>query len=85
MDPIRSKRCSSIELLVHAICACIIKGESVIVVKWLSVVDMSMCEVAIVLHSKSIKLFREPATGPNLSLRTDHMCLLHFLDFHFVL
>ena len=50
-------------------------------VKWLSVVHMVMCEVAIVLHSKSIKLFRDAATGPNLSLTTDHMCLSHSLDF----
>ena len=81
IDQIRSKWCSSIELLDHAICACFFKGESVIVVKWLSVVHMVVCEVAIVLQSKSIKLFRDTATGPNLSLTTDHMCLLHFLDF----
>ena len=33
-----------------------------------------LCEVAIVLQSKSIKLFRDSATGPNLSLTTAHMC-----------
>ena len=27
------------------------------------------------------KLYRDVATGPNLSLTTDHMFLLHFLDF----
>ena len=42
---------------------------------------MVVCEVAIVLQSKSIKLFRDVATGPNLSLTTDHMCLSHSLDF----
>ena len=30
-----------------------------------------------VFQSKSIKLFRDAATGPNLSLTTDVMCLLH--------
>ena len=40
-----------------------------------------MCEAAIVLQSKSIKLFSDVATGPNLSLTTDHMYLSHSLDF----
>ena len=57
------------------------KVRSVIVFKWLSVVHMVECEAAIVLQSKPIKLFRDVATGPNLSLTTDHMCLLHSLDF----
>ena len=70
----------STDLLVCAICTCIFKGERVIVFKWLSVVLLVMCEVAIVLQSKSIKLFRDVATGPNLSLTTDHMCLLCSLD-----
>ena len=39
---------------------------------------MVMCEAAIVLQSKSIKLV---ATGPNLSLPTDHMFLSHSMDF----
>ena len=33
-------------------------------------------EVAIVLQSKSINLFRDAVTGPNLSLTTDHIYLL---------
>ena len=81
MDPVRCKWCISIDLLAHAICASFYKGESVIVFKWLSVVQTVVCEVAIVLQSKSIKLFRDAATGPNLSLTTDHMCLSHSLDF----
>ena len=32
-------------------------------------------------QSKSIKLFRDSATGPNLSLTTDYMCLSHCLHF----
>ena len=40
-----------------------------------------MCEVVIVLQSKSIKLFLDVVTGPNLSLTTDHISLLHSLDF----
>ena len=71
----------SIDLLVYAICAYILKGERVIVCKSVSVVHMVMCEVAIVLQSKSIKLFRDVATGPNLILTTDHMFLLCSLDF----
>ena len=39
-----------------------------------------MCEAAIVLLSKFIKLYRCVATGPNLSLTTDHMSLSHSLD-----
>ena len=81
MDPIRSEWHISIDLLVHVICVCFFKGNSVIVFKWLSVVHMVVCEVAIVLQSKYIKLFRDAATGPNLSLTTDHMCLSCFLDF----
>ena len=40
-----------------------------------------LCEVATVLQSKSINLFRDAATGPNLSQTRDHMYLLHSLDF----
>ena len=40
-----------------------------------------MSEVAIVLLSKFIKLYRGIATGPNLSLTTDHMSLSCSLDF----
>ena len=75
MDPIRSKWHESLDLLACAICAWIFKGERVIVSKWLSVVYLVMCEVAIVLQSKSIKLLRDVATGPNLSLTTDHIFL----------
>ena len=39
-----------------------------------------LCEVAIVLQSKSINLFRDAATGPILSLTTNHMYLLCSLD-----
>ena len=81
MDPIRSKWCISIDPLACAICTCFFKGKRVIVFKWLSVVYMVVCEAAIVLQSKSIKLLSNVATGPNLSLTTDHMCLLHSLDF----
>ena len=68
----------SLDLLVCALCACIFKDESVNVYKWLSVV---MCEVAIVLHSKTIKLFGDVSSGPNLSLTADHLFLSHSLDF----
>ena len=81
MDPIRSKWHMSIELLGHAICACIFNGERFIVCKWVSVVHLVMCEVAIVFQIKSIKLFRDVATGPNLSLTIDHKFLLCSLDF----
>ena len=81
MDSIRSKWHMSIDLLVHAMCVCIFKGERVIVCKWVSVVHLVMCEAAIVLQSKPIKLLRDVATGPNLSLTTDYMFLLGSLDF----
>ena len=71
MDPIRSKWHVSIDVLVHAMYTCFFKVERVIVFKWLSVVHLVMCEAAIVLQSKSMKLFRDAATGPNLSLTTD--------------
>ena len=78
IDPIKSKWCVSLDLLACMPYACASsKGERVIVYKWLSVVHLVMCEVAIVLQSKSIKLFRDVATGPNLSLTTDHMFLVH--------
>ena len=73
IDPIKSKWCMSIDLLVHAICTCVFKGERINVYKWVSVVQLVMSEVVIVLQSKSIKLFRDVATGPKLSLTTDHM------------
>ena len=69
------------DLLACAICVGIFKGERVIVYKWLSMVHLVMCEVVIILQSKSVKLFRNVATGSNLSLTTDHMFLLHSLDF----
>ena len=81
MDPIRIKWHVSTDLLACAICMCFFKGMCVIVFKWLSVVHMLVCEAVIVLQSKCIKLFRDTATGPNLSFTTDHMCLLHSLDF----
>ena len=81
MDPIRSKWHVFIDLLACARCKYIFKGERVIVCKWLSSVHLVMCEVAIVLQSNSIKLFRDVATGPILSLTTDHMCLLHSRDY----
>ena len=71
----------STDLLAHAMCMCIFKDERVIVYKWVSLVYMVMCEVVIVLQSRSIKLFRDIATGPNLSLTTDHMFLMCSLDF----
>ena len=80
----RNKWHVSFDLLVHAICTCFFKGESVIV-PWLTIscphVVVVLCEVTIVPQSKSINLFRDAATGPNLNLTTDHMCLSHFLDF----
>ena len=45
----------SLDVLACAICACIFKDEGVNVYKWVSVVHMMVCEVAIVLQSKSIK------------------------------
>ena len=44
-------------------------------------VVVALYEMAIVLQSKSINLFRDAVTGPNLSLTRDHMYLLHSLDF----
>ena len=64
---------------------CFFKGWSVIVFEWLSVVHLVVCAEAIILQSKSIKLFRDAATGLTLSLTTDHMCLLHSLDFGCIL
>ena len=81
IDPIKSKWSMSINLLEHAICTCLFIGERLIVCKWVSVVHLVMCEAAIVFQSKSIKPFRDVATGPNLSLTTDHMFLSCFLDF----
>ena len=72
---------TSIYLLACAICPCFFKGKSVIVFEWLSAAHMAVCKAAIVFQSKSIKLFTDSVTGPNLSLTTDHMCLLHSLDF----
>ena len=71
----------SLDLLAHAICACVFKGERINVYKWVTVAHLVMCEVAIVLKSKSIKLFRDVATGPNLSCTRGHMFVLHSLDF----
>ena len=51
------------------------KVKGVIIFKWLSVVHLVVCEVAIALQSKSIKLFKGVATGPSLSLTTEHMWL----------
>ena len=52
-----------------------------IVCKWVSVVHLVMCEVAIVLQRNSIKMFRGVTTGPNLSLTMEHMFLSCSLDF----
>ena len=64
--------------------ACFLKGGSVIIscliISCLHVVVV-LCEVAIVLQSKCIRPFRDTATGLNLSLTTDHMYLLHSMDF----
>ena len=60
------------------------KAKVLLLFDWLSRcthVLVVLCEVAIVLHSKSINLFRDAATGPNLSLTTNHMCISHSLDF----
>ena len=61
------------------------KGEKVLLFcNWLSRcahVLVVLYEVAIVLQSKSINLFRDAATGQILSLATNHMCLLCSLDF----
>ena len=80
----RSKRHISIDLLACAICLCFFKSESVIV-PWMVVscahVVVVLYEVATVLQSKSITVFRDTATGPNLSLTTDHMCLSCSLNF----
>ena len=57
------------------------KVKSIIVFEWLSGVHMVVCKAAIILQSKSTKLFMDVATGPDLSLTTDHMCLLHSPDF----
>ena len=80
----RSKWCMSIDLLAHAICTCYFKGDSVIVYKIViscAHAVVVVFEAAIVLQNKSIKLFRDATTGPNLNLTIDHMCLLHSLDF----
>ena len=65
-------------------CMCFFKSESVIVsrltINCQHVVNV-LCEVAIVLHSRSVNLFRDTATGPNLGLTTNHVCLLCSLDF----
>ena len=81
IDPIKSKWSVSLDLLLCAICTCIFKGGNNNLYKWVSVVHLVMCEAAIVLQSKFIKLFRDVATGPNLSLTTDHIFLSHSLDF----
>ena len=49
-DPIKSKWQVSIDLLACALCAWIFKGQRFIVHKWLSVLQLVMCEVAIVLQ-----------------------------------
>ena len=70
-------------------CMCLFKGESVIV-SWLTIsfpcVVVVQCEVAIVLQSKSINLFRDTETGPNLSVKVQigwlvgYVVLCLFLD-----
>ena len=51
-----------------------------IVYKWISLIHLVMCEMAIVLQSISTKLFRDVATCPNLRPTTDHMFLAYSLD-----
>ena len=83
----RSKWYMSFDLRVCPICACLFKGDSVTGL-WLTIscahVVVVPCEAAIVLQSNSINLSiysRNAATGPTLSLTTDHMYLLCSLDF----
>ena len=79
----RSRWSVSFDLLVHAICMCFFKGGSIILLLTISCayVVIVLFEVAVVLQSKSINLFRDAVTGVNLSQTTDHMCLLHSLEF----
>ena len=74
----------SFDLWSHAFCMCIFNGERC----FCSVIDYQvahvlvvLCEMAIVLQSKSINLFRDAVIGPILRLTTNHMCLLFSLDF----
>ena len=64
---------------------CFFKGKKVLLFcNWRSRcahVLFVLCEVAIVLQSKSINLFRNAATGTILSMTINHMCLSHSLDF----
>ena len=80
-----SKWWVSLDLYAHAFYACFFKGEEVLLFcNWRSRcthVLFVMCDTAIGLQSKSINPFKDAATGPILSLTTDHMCLLHSLDF----
>ena len=68
-----------------AFCVCLFKSKKVLLFcNWLSScahVLVALCEAAIVLQRKSINLFKDAATGPVLSLTTNHMCLSHSLDF----
>ena len=61
------------------------KGEKgLLFCNWLSRcahILVVLYEAAIVLQSKPINQFKGAATGPILSLTTNHMCLLHTLDF----
>ena len=43
INPVKSKWCMSLDLLVCAICVCIFKGERVNVHKWLSVLQQTIC------------------------------------------
>ena len=74
IDPTKSKWCVSLDLLVHAICMCIFKVERV---GGVSVDVWSGYHPS----NKFIKLYRGFATGPNLSLTTDHMSLSCSLAF----
>ena len=78
----RCKWHMSFDLWACTICACFCKGESVIVL-WLNIrcahVVVVLCKAAIVLQNKYINFFRDVATGPTLSLTTNHMRSLHSL------
>ena len=70
--------CMSFDLWSHSFCPCFFKGEKVLLLcNWLwrcTHVLVVLCEVAIVIQSKAINLFRDAATGPILSLTINHMC-----------
>ena len=82
---VRRKWYMSFDLWVCAFCICFFKGERcycfVIDYQVAHIFLVVLCEAAIVIQSKSINPFMDAATGPILSLTTNHVCLLHSLDF----